>query len=1200
VASKLLSIETRRGVKRAGQGAGAGENLGLPPGQRWYGSADGTELGSPGRAPMRRAAATRSRLSRGSIAPMPTPNLGRPFARGSGDPSFVGRASELAECDRLVEESLRGESRWVVVDGPPGIGKSRFLRCLGSIVSARGFAVLSARGREGGGAGFFALREVLGGALEAPCSSPTPDEALSWVEGCLERSRSGPTALFVDDAHWLDAESLRALEELVFECSSSARRGEIALYVALAFQPEPPRAAARFLARVTREPIVARVRLAGLDETALYTLTCERGFDPPSSQLVRLVEHVSGGNPLHAQDVLRSLSRPGAAEVLHGVWVPREDPGLLHGIEEIDQALASRLEDLSPPARELLRVAAVLGGEVDPQWIASVGGSSPAAAEAAVEEAFQLGLLCVTEGRLGFRHALLRDVVRAEASPPLQRKIRLARATHLQTVPGSGSSVEIARDLIAAGSLADPARVLEASQRAAAACLERRDHAGAAEFFEAAIVALDKQPESDRMQSASMHEQAGLAHSRNADAGPALHHYERAAAHYRAIGAHPELVRTLSAELRARFTLAPVPYGTLTPIDSLVGALAVLGDASLAMRGIALSALAEAHWHARRSDEAAELAAEAVALGRKTGDRSVLARGLHASALIAAQGLDLERAVALWLEARDEARHAGDRWLEGWPLQRLPLALTCLGRLEEAEHATVQAEAWTRQTSDFADLSLVAAATASIALARGHMDAVETSAREAMRALRRSGYPWGGAIALTALAQARCLRGDFVGAEDALLILSTPGEVFDEPGPGVQLVARAHALAIATEASVFEGSAPPPAPDLEGVTRALAAAGLDANALSALCALAETLARQHRPDLARLLVDPIERAAERGCILANGGVALLARARGLLELAMDHREAAIAAMTMGISQARVIGARPELARALTTMSELQQGLGIEHVAAAREALEISRALSLGPTCRRAERILADATPNGARREAESAEDARVPSSNEMRLLLAASPGRSLRHAARDLVLREDTVRQRLEELDLENQMHRGARVEDDAEVVVVATDIVGSTSLIHQLGAREALALFRRHHTVIRECIERHGGQEFDDTGDGLLVGFTRAGRAAAFSRAAHEAAARLRAESEGPALRLRIGLDAGLTLAREGRKRFGVAVVGAVRLCAASEPGEVLLSPRAAAAVAREGGVVSARGERELKGLPGRLEVYRLEPDTQ
>jgi class 3 adenylate cyclase len=599
-----------------------------------------------------------------------------------------------------------------------------------------------------------------------------------------------------------------------------------------------------------------------------------------------------------------------------------------------------------------------------------------------------------------------------------------------------------------------------------------------------------------------------------------------------------------------------------------------------------------------RNVEGERFAEEAIRIGCTEGHDAILARGLHARALLASQRLDLQAAVTSWREALSAAQVAGDRWVEGWALQRLPLALTCLGELDDAERAATNAEAWTRENRDSADLSLVLAAETSIALARGQLDSVETTARETMRMVRRSRYPWGGAIALVALAQARALRADFEGAADALGLLCTPGEVFDEPGPAVRLAARAHAVHFEVEASIAAGGAVHVPPDLEGLARALSAAGSDANALSALCATAETVVACRQPALAALLRVPIEKAVERGIVLANGGVVLLERVLGILHGALGDVGAARATLERAADTARRIGARAELSRTLLALGELEVASGFDAAAKLAEAMQLASVMELTPTLRRAAKLIGSADPTDAPQStANHAARPALPRPDEMRLLLALSRDPSLQHAARDLLLSEATVRSRLAHIEGESiGSHPDRPFLDAAEIIVLATDVVGSTSLLVDLGERRALKIFRLHHAALRRCMQRWGGYELDETGDGFLVGFRCARNAAGFALEAREAAANLDRAPGGEPLHLRIGIDEGQTYSREGRKRFGASVVGAVRLCSTAAPDEILLSERAAAAAIREGSRVAPHGERELKGLPGRAKVYLLQ----
>src|SRR5919109_889659 len=67
--------------------------------------------------------------------------------RGTAQP-VVGRDSELAVLDRALDEASAGSSRFVVLTGEPGIGKSFLLAQLVRRANARGCLALEGRATE--------------------------------------------------------------------------------------------------------------------------------------------------------------------------------------------------------------------------------------------------------------------------------------------------------------------------------------------------------------------------------------------------------------------------------------------------------------------------------------------------------------------------------------------------------------------------------------------------------------------------------------------------------------------------------------------------------------------------------------------------------------------------------------------------------------------------------------------------------------------------------------------------------------------------------------------------------------------------------------------------------------------------------------------------------------------------------------------
>ena len=132
--------------------------------------------------------------------------------------------------------------------------------------------------------------------------------------------------------------------------------------------------------------------------------------------------------------------------------------------------------------------------------------------------------------------------------------------------------------------------------------------------------------------------------------------------------------------------------------------------------------------------------------------------------------------------------------------------------------------------------------------------------------------------------------------------------------------------------------------------------------------------------------------------------------------------------------------------------------------------------------------------------------------------------------------------------------------ESDPPLVILVTDMGGSTELLERLGDEAARELMRTHNRIVRACIHEHFGAEVQQTGDGFLTYFFSALDAIGCAVTVQRSLERYNAEHSDLPIRVRIGMTAGRPLPDEGRL-VGVAVNAAARVCGHANPGQILVS---------------------------------------
>ncbi len=354
---------------------------------------------------------------------------------------LVGRSAERQLLVAALDRAVGGTGTVALVSGPPGIGKTRLLEQVAADADDRGVPVVWGRcPQEQAVPPLWPWRRALHAAgVPVAALDPgsaravTPEDTAtvrllvsSEVTDALLRAAE-PYGLVVvlEDLHWADSASLGVLAHL----AADVRRSRL-LVVGSSRDAEGGAlpAALADLVPLPGVELLALQPLTVAGVAAYLSATEGRAVDPAA---VALVHARSGGNPLYVRTLARVLGPDLGRPALPDDEVRRR----LAGSTEVRSLVAATLRPLDRAVQDLLRVASVLGEEVQPALLADVAAQPPQDVEALLDAAGAAGLV-VTEdgvrGRRRFAHALVRDGVLAELPAATRRHWHVRAATVLE------------------------------------------------------------------------------------------------------------------------------------------------------------------------------------------------------------------------------------------------------------------------------------------------------------------------------------------------------------------------------------------------------------------------------------------------------------------------------------------------------------------------------------------------------------------------------------------------------------------------------------------------------------------------------------------------------------------------------------------------------------------------------------------------
>jgi len=630
----------------------------------------------------------------------------------SDNTPFVGRNNEYGLLIGLISRLTAGAGYTVLIEGEPGIGKSRLLREVARYAQAQDLPTLTTNCYEIERAMPYqpvvdlvtrALERVSNAALRtlAPVSlaelaSLVPEVAercpdlpqlsndfpearqarLSRaVDQLLEASRDGrPIVLMVDDFQWADDASAQVLHYLA---RHAAQRPVLLIYAYRDDAVDSDERFAQLVESLRRDTDARRMPLSRLgyaDTENLVAAVADEnlGTNLDSPGLAERLQRETEGNPFFLMSILQSLSE-GETQL-----TPRANdaPGLLP--DALRAAVRVRLSRVPKAIRPTLETAAVLGRRFDFDTLLGVTHETEAQLLDAVEALVKRRLLREEpEGDIyDFSHDKLREVAYRDISGARRRLLHQSVAEVLER-RGEGATHELDAQLaehyerahVWAKALHYLVRAAEHSQKLFA----MRD---ALHWLDRAVALAEAHPESpDEQQRLAIYQQRGAARAQAGQTQGAVADMRRVIDALRA-GGEREKTRDALIQLGMAYRRA----------DQYEEATACLNEALAESRAMnderhaadTLYHLGTVAWSNGQNDQAILFHQQAVEICERTGFTDLVAvQAWHGRGEAHFANAEPVEAIACYTRSLALARGIGDKSYESENLMMIGHA--CLG-----------------------------------------------------------------------------------------------------------------------------------------------------------------------------------------------------------------------------------------------------------------------------------------------------------------------------------------------------------------------------------------------------------------------------------------------------------------------------------------------------------------------------------------
>lgn len=406
--------------------------------------------------------------------------------------------------------------------GEPGIGKTRLAEALSGEARNEGALVLWGRCWEDGGAPAYwpwlqvirsyirerepeALAAELGTragllaqvapellpGLEVPEGADDERDRFALFDATAaflrEIAKERPLLLVFDDLHAADRPSLLLLEFAVRELR---RAPVLVLGTYRDVEARLTQPVAKLLGRLSREG--RTIELRGLTRPDVGRFIGDVSGTTPPEGVVAAVHEATEGNPFFVSEVVGLLSAEGRLDT--GDGMPLGPLGLPEGAR---QAIARRLELLSPQCTDLLATASVVGREFTLALLERLAARPPSKLRDQLGEAAAAGIVVERSpalGRYAFSHALIRETLYSTLAPARRAVLHRQVGDALESLYSEAREphlAELAHHFFQAAQAGEAERALEYSEQAGRRAMAQLAYEEAAAHYERSLEALE-------------------------------------------------------------------------------------------------------------------------------------------------------------------------------------------------------------------------------------------------------------------------------------------------------------------------------------------------------------------------------------------------------------------------------------------------------------------------------------------------------------------------------------------------------------------------------------------------------------------------------------------------------------------------------------------------------------------------------------